>query len=189
MGLINFRTASRGNPQGLSITLEQAKAHCFIVPEDKTHDETLTRLILTAQDLLERDATIPYCFFKTQFEAVYTLDRGRLLLPKSPLKSVEKVETAMPMGEWAETDNYKVEFGDKFEYVELPYSRGQNEDMRARVLFTAGEESEDNIYISVKEAVANLVAEMFDNRGAATDKQMYESPIYRAITSNIRRII
>lgn len=186
MGLLNLKTLSKS--EGLAITLEQAKAHCFIVPEDDSQDEYLTDTILAAQSLIENDSAVPYVFFKNQVEAVFFTDLRRILLPKSPAKSVESVKE-WTGEEWIDFDSseYCTEFGDDFDFVILKSAR-RGLFRKLKITFTAGADSADEIRPDVKRAVASLVAYMFDNRAAMSSTQVYKSDIYSKVVGGLKRI-
>ena len=185
MGLVNIRTLTRG--EGLAITLDQAKAHCFIVPEDDTQDAYLTDTIKTAQSLIENDPLIPYVFFTSAFEAEYLTDARRVLLPKSPAVSLDKIEE-YDGDKWGLVDNneYFTEFGDSYDYAIFKTSH-RGLFRRLRISFTAGHESADEIRPDIKRAVASLVAYMFDNRAAMGNQQLYKSDIYAKVTGGLKR--
>lgn len=188
MGLINIQTLSKSEDTQLAISLENGKAHCFIDEDDNTQDAQITDLILTAQSIIENDPSVPYCFFLKEFSALYEQDRERLLLPKNPLFGVQKVEELTQFNVWAEVDksNYVVEFGDDYSYVVLPYTNGLNRKLK--ITFKAGNQNATEIRRDCKQAVAYLLAHLYEYRGASTSLNIYDNPVYKAIISRLKRI-
>lgn len=187
MGLLNVKTLKKYSPLELSITLDDAKAQCLIVPEDTTQDVLLKNLILAAQSIIEGDATIPYCFFKSQFEAIFIQDKARILLPKSPVASVEKVEEFND-GAWVELpmDKCVVELGDNLSFVITDrYSREFSKKLK--ITFTAGNETAGDVPLNLKQAVAALVAYLYEYRGFSTNQTLKENTVYKAIVGGLRR--
>lgn len=187
MGLKNIRTLSKGS-NNLAITVKQGKAHCFIDEDDNTQDEFIAQLISTAQSIIENDPLVPYCFFSKKFEAIFEQEKSRILLPKSPVSAVEKVEE-FDGKEWFDVDasTYTVELGDDFGYVILPYCKGQKRKLK--ITFEAGNASSDEIRQDIKQAVAYLLAHLYEYRGASTSLNIYDNPVYKAIISRLRRIL
>lgn len=187
MGLINVQTLSKSEDTKLAISLENGKAHCFIDEDDNTQDAQITDLILTAQSIIENDPSVPYCFFLKEFSAIYEQDRERLLLPKSPLFGVEKVEE-FSANTWIEVDkqSYFIEFGDDYSYVVMPYYNGVKKKLK--ITFKAGNSNANEIRRDCKQAVAYLLAHLYEYRGASTSLNIYDNPVYKAIISRLKRI-
>lgn len=186
MELSNVKTLKQYAAASLAITVEDAKAQCFIVPEDTTQDSYLERLILTAQNIIENDPTIPYVFFKTQFAALYSSDRPRMLLPKSPVLSLDSV-AEFDGEKWNILDNsqYTLETGDRLDFAVLktpPAARTQ-----IKIEFTAGNETAETIPLGIKQTVAALVSHLYEYRGLTTTQTLANSPVYNAIVGSLRR--
>jgi uncharacterized phiE125 gp8 family phage protein len=182
MALLNVKTISREDSE-LAITLSQAKAHCFIAEDDTTQDSILSNLILTAQSILENDVSVPYCFSPSQFVATYSFDRQRILLPKSPVVSIEKIEKRNGT-EWQTipSSEYELEQGDELDFVVI---RNAYNQQNIRITFTAGAET---IRKDLQIAVAQLVAHLYEYRGISTAQETYNNPVYKLITSGMKRI-
>ena len=184
MALLNIKTLSKDESK-LAITIEQAKAHCFIVEDDTTQDSILADFISTAQSILEGDSNMPYCFYQQEYLATFIADKERVLLPKSPVVSISKVEVENGI-EWTTLDNsqYDFEQGDDFDFVVLKsYKRGN--EQKIRITFTAGN---DTIRKDVQIAVAQLVAHLYEYRGMTTTQQVYDNSIYKHIVGRLKRI-
>ena len=185
MALLNFKTISRKNADKLAITLEQAKAHCFLVEDDHTQDAILTDFILTAQSILENDNAMPYCFSQGTYSATFSIEKDRVLLPKCPVISIDKIEekTGNDFKEIS-LDEATLEQGDNYDFAVLKnYTRGQ--DRTLRITFTAGN---DNVRLDLKQAVAQLVAHLYEYRGMTTTQQLYDNSVYKLIIGRLKRL-
>lgn len=186
MSLINLRTVSNPNASELAITLAEAKAHCYIVPEDYSQDEYLTNCIQTAQSVLENDKTLAVAIFSASYEATFYTDRARVLLPKSPAKSIQSIESWN--GEtWEAIANFTAEFGNDYDFVVLKDAR-RGFLRRLKIEFTAGATTASEVRLDVKRAVACLTAQLFEFRSAINTQQVYDNQIYKRITDGLRRI-
>lgn len=184
MALLNLKTISRKNADKLAITLEQAKAHCFLVEDDHTQDTILTDFILTAQSILENDNAMPYCFSQGTYSATFSIEKDRVLLPKSPVVSIVKIEQINGnTTEELSAENYTLEQGDNYDFVVLKdFVRGQ--DRQIKITFVAGD---DNVRLDLKQAVAQLVAHLYEYRGMATTQQLHDNPVYKLIVGRLKR--
>lgn len=188
MGLLNIRTLDKLDSSKLSISLDEAKAQCFIAPEDTTQDDYLQTLILRAQDIVEGTPAVPYSFFKKQFEAILEQEKPRILIPKHPLVEVSKIEQRNG-NDWdlIDADQYSVELGDELDFVVLKdYARGLKRVLK--ITFSAGYDSEDDIPLRLKQALAALVSHLFEYRGTTTTQALNDVAVIKSIFNNIKRI-
>ena len=188
MGLLNIRTLDSQDSSKLSISLEDAKAQCFIMPEDTTQDDYLNTLILRAQDIVEGTPAVPYSFFKKQFEAILEQEKPRILIPKHPLVEVSKIEQRNG-DDWdlIEPERYSVELGDELDFVVLKdYSKGLRRVLK--ITFYAGYDSADDIPLRLKQAMAALVSHLFEYRGTTTSQTLNDVAVIKSIFNSIKRI-
>lgn len=186
MGLVNYRTITKLSDD-LAITLSVAKAHCFVDEDDDSQDTYIGNLILTAQSMIEKNLLVPFSFFTKEFEAIYTtapLGLKKLLLPKEPFKELKSIKFFDGFN-WRILDltHCEIERGDAYTnlLIRMPYA------LKIQVNFTAGKDSDSDIALELKQAVAMLTGALFEHRIAVNDKNLYENSIYKSITDNLKR--
>ena len=173
-------------PASEPLSLDDMKAHLRLTTSDD--DNSVSQLLVAARHALEARAGLA---FMTQ-AWTFRLDRNRVehmgdvLLPISPIKSIDAVRVVMSDGQAVDVsdDQYSVQAGTigrvKFNTA-LPVNTQPLSSIE--IDFTAGHDTINLIPAELRHAIRLLAAHFYENRESASEARVFSIP--RAIDALI----
>ena len=190
MGLLTIKTIEAADISLLAISLSEAKAYCGVGQSDNSQNSRITGSIRSAMSYIEGKPALPICFFTKKWQADFEIKGFKIVLPKSPIQSIQSVEQMDSIGNYTSISDYIEIIGDDYSFIYLPISTGHFEQKNIRITFTAGWETQAEIPEDLKTIIGRLVGDNYDLKNDVFDAQMYQNTAgVELMLQNYKRLI